>query len=125
MKHWLAPILAACLTATVGCTSLHPVDIPPEDMRREIRAGHLFGPGDAIRLTTSAGERHDIVVTSVDSDAVRGETGDGGFVAIPIGEAESVELRVFSPIRTAAFGYVGVPLLTGAAVAVVLLLTAL
>ena len=106
-----AALAAACLVA--GCTVLEPIgEFPVES-------------GDVVRITTSGGERYDLVVTGVDGETMDGETPTGAVVAIPVGEIVEVQRRRSSETRTTAAAFLGVPLLIGAVGSLILLLVSI
>ena len=107
-RSWL--LLVATL-AVAGCTSLRPVDVPPANLPDEIRRGGVVEPGDSVRVTTKDGRHRDMVVTSVDDEAIRGETAEGGTASIPSNDVASVEKREFSMLKSAALVYIGSPIL--------------
>lgn len=58
---------ALAIGTSAGCTSLHAVQMPKEDVQEQIASGQLLKPGDRVRLTTADGKVHDFAVTAVDA----------------------------------------------------------
>lgn len=101
-----APAAIAILASLMGgCTSLTPVDEPPEAVREQVRAGKICKPGERVLVTTENGETHEFKVVEVTPNAVRGSTEN-----VPIDQIVSVKLRRSNPARTvlAVVGTAGV-----------------
>lgn len=100
-----ATAIAVFGTLLGGCTSLAPVEMPPEEVREQVRAGQILGPGERVRVTTEDGETHEFKVVEVTERAVRGNTSD-----VLIDQIVSVHTRRTNPARTvlAVAGTVGV-----------------
>lgn len=88
-----------------GCTSLTPVEVPPEALREQVRAGQICRPGERVFVTTEDGETHEFQVVEVTERAVRGSTSN-----VLIDQIVSVRTRQTNPARTvlAVVGAAGV-----------------
>lgn len=95
-----------------GCTSLKPVELPPEEVRSQVRSGQILQPGERVSLTTEDGTTHVFEVLEVTDRAVRGAA-----VEVPIDSIVSVRTTQADPARTV--------LALGGALAVVHVLAAL
>ncbi len=95
-------ILAALMG---GCTSLTPIEVPPQAVREQVRAGQICRPGERVFVTTEDGETHEFKVVEVTELAVRGSTSD-----VLIDQIVSVRTKQTNPARTvlAVVGAVGV-----------------
>lgn len=91
----LALLLICLLTA--GCSTLKPVEMPPDEVQRQISAGDLIAFGDTVKVATSDGDVTRFRVTGI-TDALI--LGDG--VEVPIDEVVAVETKAFSVGKTAA-----------------------
>ncbi len=92
--------------STAACTTLTPVDIPPEELQQRLRDGKLVSAGDRVRLVTADEAVHEFRVTeiSLEQDMVLGRD-----TRVPIGEVVAVETREVSAGRTALLtGGVGI-----------------
>lgn len=104
-------IVLITLLSLVGCTSLHPIEGAPADLRERIASGHLLVPGARAVITTTDGHTHALLVSAVD---------DGRIVSaqetVPIDEVVAVKKREFSKTKTVVLGVViGVAIVYGAA----------
>lgn len=81
-----------------ACTTLTPVEIPPEELQQQLREGTLVSVGDRVRLVTADDAVHKFRVTeiSLEQDIVLGR--DTG---VPINEVVAVQTREVSAGRTA------------------------
>jgi hypothetical protein len=103
MKTWVFPLL---ILGSVGCTTLEPVDVPADELQRQLIAGQLVQPGDRVRLVTADEVVHKFRVIEV-------SPGQGLVLGrderVPIDEIVAVETREISVGRTALLtGGVGV-----------------
>ena len=82
----------------VACTTLKPVDVPPEGLQQQLREGTLVAAGDRVRLVTADEKVHRFRVTEInlEQDTVLGDT-----VEVPIEEIVALETREVSVGRTA------------------------
>ena len=94
MKN-IVVIVAASLT--FGCTTLHRVEGPPEQIQEQIRAGHLVAPGDRVRVTTRDGAAQSFRVAEVGSD---GKLIGKDRKQVAIGDIVTLEKRQTSWIKT-------------------------
>ncbi len=81
----------------VGCSTMKPIDMPPEQVQQKISAGEVLGVGDAVKLTTKDNEVHEFKVTSLTDKQVLGEN-----IEIAIDDIVAIETKQFSAGRTAA-----------------------
>jgi hypothetical protein len=104
MKN-LAVITVASLT--FGCTTLRSIDGPPERIQQEIRAGHLVGPGDRVRIVTRDGTAQSFRVADVTSDG----TLIGNDRRVAVGDIVALQERRTSWIKTGLLiGFLGIGL---------------
>ncbi len=103
--------VAAIALLLGGCTSLKPVESPPEELREQVRNGQIVRPGERVSLTTDDGATHVFDVLEVTDSAVRGDA-----VSIPVDSIVSVRTQRADPARTA--------LAAGGALAIVYILVA-
>ena len=80
----------------VGCTSLQPVDMPPEALREQVRASQIARPGERVSVTTEDGVTHEFKIVEVTDRAIRGDAVD-----VPINAIVSVRTRKTNPAKTA------------------------
>ena len=80
-----------------GCSTVKPLEMPPEQVQKKISAGEIFGVGDKVKVATSDGEVYDFKVTAVTNQHILGDE-----VKIPIDEIVAIETREFSAGKTAA-----------------------
>jgi hypothetical protein len=119
----LAALLAA--SAIAACSTVKPVEAPPEELRRLITSENLLAPGDRVQLVTTDGSRHEFRVTSVNIDEglIRGEQ-----EAVPIADVIALQTRKIAIGKTAALAaglYVGVGVIIAITLAPVILLSGL
>ena len=90
-------LMLPVLIGIVGCTTLTPVDVPADELQRQLGAGQLFEPGDRVRLVTADEVVHTFRVTEVDLEQglVLGRN-----ARVPIDEIVAVETREISAGRT-------------------------
>lgn len=112
------------LAVLAGCTSLQTARVPSDELQQEIRAGGLVVPGEKIRVTTMEGTKQDMTVYRVDEDALHGHTVDGELVKVPIDDVAVLATEKLSIVRSAAFAYVGAPIIYGGILFTVLLISA-
>lgn len=96
MKMTFLSILLVIINT--ACTTLTPVEIPPEELQQQLREGTLVSVGDRVRLVTADDAVHKFRVTeiSLEQDIVLGR--DTG---VPINEVVAVQTREVSAGRTA------------------------
>ena len=78
-----------------GCAGLKPVDLPPEEVRQQVRAGQIAQPGERVSVTTEDGRTHEFKVVQVTDSSVRGDNAD-----VLIDTIISVRTRQTDPART-------------------------
>lgn len=101
-----------------ACTTLTPVDVPPEELQQRLREGTLVSAGDRVKLVTADGAVHKFRVTdiSLEQDMVLGR--DTG---VPINEVVAVQTREVSAGRTALLtGGIGIGFAALIAIAIAL-----
>jgi hypothetical protein len=119
----LAVLLATM--ASAACSTVKPVEAPPEELQRLITSESLLAPGDRVQLVTTDGSRHEFRVTSVNVDEglIRGED-----EAVPIADVIAVQTRKIAIGKTTALAaglYVGIGVIIALALAPALLLSGL
>ena len=90
--------MLAVLSASVvlaGCTTIKPLDLPPADLRDELRAGTVGTPGETMEVVTADGAEHAFEFVAIDqgADVVRGKDRRGQPVAVPIDDIVVVRER--------------------------------
>lgn len=88
--------IAAFALLLGGCTSLQPVDLPPQEVRGQVRDGQIVRLGERVSLTADDGTTHVFEVLEVTDLAVRGDAVD-----VPIDSIVSVRTTQADPARTA------------------------
>ncbi len=121
MKHCAILILA--LTGSLcACSSLKPVELPPESLQQMILDQDILQPGEKIKLVTAEGKRYEFRVARVDTER-KVIIGDGQ--SIPVADVVAVETKEFSFGKTAllAAGSYGALLIIAVALAPALILS--
>jgi predicted small lipoprotein YifL len=108
MKGFVVLLLALALAA---CTSLKPLEIPPEQLQSMIAKGEVIAIGDNVKIITNDGKQHNFKVTEISETVVSGKN-----AKISIPDIVALETREFSGGKTA--------LLTGSVYVVYVLLAA-
>jgi hypothetical protein len=67
-------ILLLLGTLLAGCMTLKPIDIDAVTLHQEIRSGQLISPGDTIRAITIDGVAHELTVTAVHENVIKGRS---------------------------------------------------
>ena len=98
----MATLLLALSGFAAGCVATKRIDMAPQALREEVRAGAIVKAGDRITVISETRGALTFVVTEVDPDAIRGESVD-----VPIDEVVLLEKRQFAPLRTAGAIYGG------------------
>ena len=80
-----------------GCTSQRVVELPPEELQRQIMAGEWIEAGDKIEVTTLDGKRHQLTVIGVENGVLVTEEEH-----IPVDSILTLESRHFSVGKTLA-----------------------
>ena len=112
------------VVALTGCTSMQTTKVPSDELQREIRAGGLVVPGEKIEVTRSDGSKQAMTVYRVDDDSLHGHAVDGELIEVPIDDVAVLATEKLSIVRSAAFAYVGAPVIYGGILFTVLLLSA-
>jgi predicted small lipoprotein YifL len=114
-------VLFALLLAATACTSLKPIELPPEDLQQKIVSENILQPGKRAKIVTTDEKIHKVKVRRVDAESGIIET-DGDPVQIV--DIVAVETKEFSMGKTAllAAGTYTVLALIAIAVAPVFLL---
>lgn len=78
-------VLSGCVVLA-GCTTVKPINLPPEDLRAELRGGTVGTPGETIEVVTADGTEYVFELVAIDqgADVVRGKDRRGQLVAVPI-----------------------------------------
>ena len=79
-----------------GCASLKPVNLPPGEVREQVRAGQTARPGERVSVTTEDGRTHEFKVVQVTDGSVRGDDAE-----VPIDTIVRVRTMQPDPVRTA------------------------
>ena len=90
-------LLALVVTLT-GCTTLNPVEMPPEDVQQMIVSGDILQPGTQAKIVTQDGRIRTINVERIDRELGIIETDEE---PLEIAEIVAVETRDFSVGKTA------------------------
>ena len=87
-------VLAASVVVS-GCTTIKPIDLPPENLRAELRNGAVGTPGETMEVVTVDGTERvfEFVEVDQDADVVRGQDGRGELVAVAIDDIVVVRER--------------------------------
>lgn len=78
-----------------GCTTLKPVELPPEDLQGKILAGEIIEKGDTVKVVTREGKQYRFRVTVITDHFIAGED-----VKVSIDDIIAVETREFSGGKT-------------------------
>lgn len=89
-----------CLTiltlfVVVGCSTLKPVELTPEQLQDKILTENIVREGDRVQVVTFDGTRHSFRVKAVTRDYIEGKD-----IKIPISEVVALETREFSGGKT-------------------------
>lgn len=93
MKGFVVILLALVLAA---CTSLKPLEIPPEQLQSMIARGEVIAVGDNVKIITNDGKQHHFKVTEISGSFVSGKND-----SISIPDIVALETREFSGGKTA------------------------
>jgi hypothetical protein len=112
-------------SAGAACSTVKPVEAPPEELHRLITSEGLLEPGDRVQLTTADGIRHEFRIVSVDLDEglIRGAE-----EAVPIADLIAVQTREVAVGKTTALAaglYLGIGAIIAIAIGPALLLSGL
>ena len=100
-----------------GCTTLKPNQLPPEQLRAEIRNGSILQVGDDASIVTEDGDEHILTVTALEVDAIVGNLEGGAQVTIPIDDVLAVRTQQVDGARTALAAVGGYVIVWGAVAA--------
>lgn len=103
-------IIAYCAT---GCSSFEPIEMSPEQLRRNIVSGEVIYPGDKIWLRTKDQSEYEFRVSSISDGKVIGDQQE-----ILVSQITDVEIKEFNGGQTLLLGagiLIGVVLAVGAA----------
>jgi hypothetical protein len=81
----------------IGCTSIKPVELPPEKLQERILNGSLISVGDKIQVVTSDGVRSTFEVVSIDGESISSKD-----QKIHIKDIIALETKSFSGGKTSA-----------------------
>jgi hypothetical protein len=109
----------------VACSTVTPVEVPPDELHRLINTEGILEAGDRVRLVTADGIEHEFRVTSVDvaEGLIRGAD-----EAVPIADIIAAQTRKIAVGRTTALAaglYVGIGMIVFFAIAPSLILSGL
>ena len=71
--RWVGLTLVLALLSA-GCTTHQRVELPPDDLHRQIRSGDLMLVGEQVRIVTMNGRQLEFEVVEVTQEAVRGNS---------------------------------------------------
>ena len=91
-------LIASFVFLTSACTTLQPIETPPEELHRQLAAGQLLEPGDRVRLVTKDEIVHKFRVSEID---VTNGLVVGHGKQVPIADIVAVETREVSVGKTA------------------------
>lgn len=104
MKAFVFSLLM--ILSSTACTTLKPVEVPADELQRQLRTGQLVKPGDQVRLVTDDETVHKFRVSGIDLDQ---DVILGPDKRVAMGEVVAVETRELSVGRTALLtGGVGI-----------------
>ena len=89
-------ILCLAMFQLSGCTSLRSVEMTPSQLQQKIRAGDVIKQGDAVKLVTLDGRRHEFTVSELTATTISSES-----ESIVIDDIIALETREFSGGKTA------------------------
>jgi hypothetical protein len=93
MKSLTVLCLIVCMVS--GCTTLHPIANAPSDLSQHFGDGGVLQPGDRVVITTVAGAKHHLRVSSVRDGVIYGDHD-----SVPFSEIASIDRRDFSATKT-------------------------
>lgn len=91
----LVPLTALLLVS--GCSSYQRLDVAPERLHQEVRAGNLVRIGEWVEVTLVDGSEHRFQVTGSDENSLRGDD-----IAVSVDDIAELAVRDFSAARTGA-----------------------
>lgn len=96
MAFLRAAVIIWIVTALFGCTTTRTMtQITPERAKSELRVG------DSVRLTTVAGQQHELELTAVDETSLWGTTTKGQRLTFKFDDLHALESTRFSVGKTA------------------------
>jgi hypothetical protein len=93
MKTFTLLCLILCMTG--GCTTLHPIANAPSDLSEHFGDGGVLQPGDRVIITTVAGGKRQLRISSVRDGVIYGDRD-----SVPFSEISSIDRRDFSATKT-------------------------
>ena len=90
-------LITITLLMVSGCTTLKPVEMPPEQLHGRISAGEIIEVGDSVKIVTTDGTVHKFKVSGITADRITGKN-----IELPIADIVAVETREFSGGKTTA-----------------------
>jgi hypothetical protein len=78
-----------------GCTTLHPIVNAPGDLSQHFGDGGVLQPGDRVIITTVAGMKHRLRISSVRDGVIYGDHD-----SVPFSEIASIDRRDISATKT-------------------------
>lgn len=97
-KRLSSVVVVMAVALVCGCSTMKPVEMPPEQVQQRISEGEIVEVGDTIKIATADDAVYKFKVTEL-TDLMIG--GDG--VDIPIDQVVAIETKEFSLGKTAAF----------------------
>ena len=95
LKSGFLIAIGTCVILLSGCMTLQPMDLSPEEVRKQIRAGELVNPGDHILVRIEDSKTYLFQVVEVTDCDVRGSE-----EAVPIDTIVSIHIRQPARERT-------------------------
>ncbi|MDH5344703.1 MAG: hypothetical protein OEW59_02985 [Gammaproteobacteria bacterium] len=107
-------LLSGIVLCHAGCTTMKPVEVPPEELRQMILTKDLLPPGETARIATDDGEVRTLRIVEVDSEArvIRGRS-----ATVDVDEVIAVEINELSVGKTAVLAGTSYLVLWGLAIA--------
>lgn len=93
-----AILICAALLATTACTTMNPIEMPPEAVQQKIVSEDILQPGKRAKIVTRDGQIQTITVKRVDAESGVIESDKE---PIQIADIIAVETRDFSIGKTA------------------------
>jgi hypothetical protein len=90
-------VLPALLTVCTACTTLHPIEGSPMELRQRIDSGELLKAGDRVLIVTTDATAHKFKIVSINAGLIKGRT-----QTVPIEQVVKVKQRQFSRAKTTA-----------------------
>ena len=114
------------VVSVTGCTSLRPVSMDAETLQEDIRHGEAIQEGDTVRIVTRDGVSRQIIVTSVEENAIRGNAHGARagaiVIEVPVDDIVMLEKEKVDAVNTAA-GSIGATVIAISIISILWLLS--